>query len=916
MQDSLIKLRTISIWVSAAILTSLPCLVALDYAGVLKWTQWAAAIAIFVAALFALPALNDRENQGNPGFHWFFCILVGWAGFAWFQTLPLPASIQSLLSSGSAEAYTTWIIPIVGSAATESMHPISIDPWNSRHGVAVLLMLATLAWTSGTVFQTRARLATVLVGLAAGAAIHAGLGIFRMVVPDADALGMDVVRYGSPFAGFVCRNNAALLMNIGVGTSLGLLAWRLSALIGQEVDDEHFEVNDLISLVSDRDSSIALGSLVLCTAALLVCGSRGGLVAALFGFLLAFGWIRARRGLLSIPVILGVVTIATVLLLVPLNLDLKSIQRLELFVNRDNSTLLHDGRIPHWTDGFTAAKAYLPMGSGLGTYADAHLPYLDRSAEAWFYHADNLYLEMLTEQGIVGILLTIAILVGLVISLHRLKESPDPVDHGLRVAGWYILAALVVSQFFDFGLIIPANLIACCVFFPIVASRRFLLASHMTEEDERLDDLEAYEDDAAYRDEAAYEDEDREQALAAAEQPPRVRFQTPRTVAVSAGVAAVAIVPAVWAISVLGADAKVDALARQARFALNDNSVEAEELETLTGQLEKIADQTGAPEAYRALSDLHHRIGRYDEVANSNPKSIEQIQELYRQTSPLIRRQSWLKTQPAISTTSESTQIPSTTDTQTMEPSPTNPVTSTHYVMALQNAKSELLSRPLSREARSSSLYLDFVDEDRERTKALLKQLQSLYKTNTPAMQKIGSLALDSNEREIAAECFRTVLKRRPSSTNSILNVIQSHPDLSAAEIVPPSAVNYRNAARFYISRPSPDLGFLETAFGELACDQCQTVAERAACEELAGDTAYVLEKYTEAFESYKKAIEFKPNDVRLRIKLIGRLRAQGNRDEALVQARDARNDMPNEDRFEVIIRQIRDAELQEFEKQ
>ncbi|TWT84167.1 O-Antigen ligase [Planctomycetes bacterium CA13] len=892
MQQLLPKLRNLSIWVSAAILTALPCLVALDYAGVLKWTQWAAGAAVLLAALLALPALTDREHQGGLGFHWLALLLLGWAGFAWFQTLPLPDSLHSFLSPGSEAAYTTWLSPIVGSAAADASHPISVDPWSTKHASAMLLMVVTLAWTSATVFQTRARLATILVGLATGAAIHGALGIFQLVVPDTTLLGMDVARHGSPFAAFVCRNNAALLMNIGVGASLGLLAWRLSALIGQEVDDEHFELNDLISLVSDRDSSIAMVSLVLCSSAILVCGSRGGLVAALFGFVLGFGWIRARRSILSIPVIVGVVAVAVIMLLVPLNLDLESIQRLEIFVNRDNSTLMHDGRIPHWSDGFQAAKAYLPMGSGLGTYADAHLPYLDRSAETWFHHADNLWLELLTEQGLPGVMFAIVLIVGLLISLHHLRESPDAVDHGLRVAGWYILSAIVISQIFDFGLIIPANLLACGVFLPIVATRQFLLASHLRKD-------QAAED-------ADFEDR------ASEEKSPKIKFQTRRTFVVPALVAAAAIVPSVWALSVLSTDAKIEALARQSRFELDSKKPDSDKLDHFVSELTLLAEKSHSPEAYRTLSDLHHRLARYEEVASANPKSIEQIQELYRQTSPVIRRLTWLKQQPGVSMTSGSGSSQDASP-ENLDALAGNADLSPHYRQALENTEAELVARPLSRESRSSGIYLDFLNSDHARTRTLLNQLQSLYKTNTKATQQIGGLALDSNEHDIAAECFRNVLERQPRYTTSILRIMEEHPEITPSEIVPPTSGNYRQAAKFLINRPEPDSKFLTAAYAGLACDTCETIAERAKCEELAGDTAYVLEKFDEAYDAYQEAIKFKPNDTRLRIKLIGRLRQQNRREEALTEARKARIVMPDEDRFDVIIREIAQAELQDF---
>ncbi len=127
----------------------------------------------------------------------------------------------------------------------------------------------------------------------------------------------------SSFGCFVNRNNAALMMNLGLSASLGLLAWRLAALTGLEVDDDNFEFNDILSLTNDRDSLIGLFSATLCLCGLLTCGSRGGLVALVVGGLLAFGWVRQKRGSTTVPVVAAAVIACVALLVVPLNLDLK-----------------------------------------------------------------------------------------------------------------------------------------------------------------------------------------------------------------------------------------------------------------------------------------------------------------------------------------------------------------------------------------------------------------------------------------------------------------------------------------------------------------------------------------------------------------------------------------------------------------
>ncbi|WP_372722329.1 O-antigen ligase family protein [Novipirellula sp.] len=938
----------ISLWASACILTVLPCAIAFDYGGILPWAQWATCVAVLAAGILALPSIIDRETQGGPRFHWLAILLLGWAAFAWFQTLPLPGFLLSLLSPGSAAAYTTWLDPILGSQTERSsMHPISIDPAASRHAIAMLLVVATLAWTSASVFQNRRRLVLLMAGLAAGAAVHAALGIFQLVSPETNLLGMNAINRGAHFAAFVNRNNAALMMNIGVGASMGVLAWRLSALIGTEVDDENFEVNDLISLASDRDSSIALVSLVLCTAALLVCGSRGGLVSAMIGFTLALGWIRARRGTASIPVIIAVLAIAVALLIVPFNLDLTSLDRMELLSDQDQSTILNDGRIPLWNDVIAAATTYLPTGSGLGTFADAHLTQLEKSSDGWAHHADNLWLEMFTEQGIPGLLFVGVLIVGVIRSLNKLNDSPDAVDHGLRVAGWYILGSLAVSQFFDMGLIIPANLIACAIFLPVAATRGHLVAPRIRDTGYQSDETDDYFNADQYIDtdneHDVAEDLAGEQTASGeldgsgddavpiepatameAKRKPRIRFQTKKSLFPSLAIAALVVFPNAWALSVLQMDASADAIVRRSQAMLVQRGTEPSQLEALILPLENLAQRTASPAVYRTLSDLHFQLARYEEVVQANPKSTEQLRELYQQTAPAVRRLKWhsqseavaasstnhrLSTGGSDSTDSEKAPADTDGDAPAIEQMATPPL-SRHYIAALKNAETELGVRPLSREARTASLYLDFVYTDRDRTRAILQQLSELYGTYSAALRQLAQLSLDSNESELGANYLRKLLERQPQQTPAALKMLESHPDISVASIVPPTTANYRAAAKYLITRPDPDLEFLAQAYEGLACGQSETIAERARCEELCADTAYVLKRHTESFACYQKAVQLDSANANLQLKYINRLREQNKIGTARAHARKARERFPDDRRFDAVINQMAQQEL------
>ncbi len=107
---------------------------------------------------------------------------------------------------------------------------------------------------------------------------------------------------------------------------------------------------------------------------------------------------------------------------------------------------------------------YLPGGAGLGAYRYAYLPYQQHSSGAWFQNADNLYLEMIVEGGLwLPLLLIFAAVVVLtsLLRLSRVKKSPTTT--AIVVASWYLFASMAVSQFFDFGVLLPANYLTIAI---------------------------------------------------------------------------------------------------------------------------------------------------------------------------------------------------------------------------------------------------------------------------------------------------------------------------------------------------------------------------------------------------------------------------------------------------------------------
>ena len=415
-----------------------------DFGGVLKWTQYVSSFAVIAATLLSCAAIFGERNPGGLRQHILLIPLFLWLLYSILQIIPFSSGLVQTLSLGSYSAYTQWLQPLLSANELPTTFSVSVAPHDSSHATAVLALVLGLVFASSMVFHSRPRIAFLLGFITVGAAAQAAFGLTRLAFPTADLFDTVLDNARATFGAFINRNNAALFMNFGLASGLGLLSWRLMALTGQEVDDDQFEMNDLMSLVSDRYSIIAIISSVFCVGGILLCGSRGGMIGMIAGSLLAFGWIRQRRGWLTLPVAVAAIGIAAAVLLTPLRLSLSSIKRFEFFSPKAD-TILNDGRMLHWPDGWEAAMAHFPSGSGLSTYAYAYLPYQGTGLRAWAHHADNLWLELFTEQGVFGIIFVATVFVFFIRALRRLGQSPDPIDQGLRATGWYLVGAILIS---------------------------------------------------------------------------------------------------------------------------------------------------------------------------------------------------------------------------------------------------------------------------------------------------------------------------------------------------------------------------------------------------------------------------------------------------------------------------------------
>ncbi|HXB57842.1 MAG TPA: O-antigen ligase family protein [Vicinamibacteria bacterium] len=378
--------------------------------------------------------------------------LLGLVALAALQLVPLAPSLHAVLAPGS---YAIWHPEESAAAALLGpvSQPISIDPQSTHRWLAFTFGLAALAVLAAPALRERRFALRATLVVAGGGLAVALYGIVARTLFGNLLYGTVAVPTVSPFGPFVSKNHfagyvemAALLIS-GLAIGLADAARRRSSPLGW--------------VESRRAGRVVLagGAAAAMGLAVLVSLSRGGVVALALGgvVLVALGALvrgrkRPRRSAIwGLGALLGLAVLA--LAVVPR----EGRQRIESLggITADSSGSF---RTVLWHDTVRLAAASPFLGHGLGAFADALPRFKTAAGELRVEHAENDYLEMLAEGGVLGLGLALALVALLTRHAVRgLKEQEDRLLRGLGLGAAAGFWALLVHSAFDFNLHIPSS---------------------------------------------------------------------------------------------------------------------------------------------------------------------------------------------------------------------------------------------------------------------------------------------------------------------------------------------------------------------------------------------------------------------------------------------------------------------------
>ncbi len=365
------------------------------------------------------------------------------------QLLPVPPALWARLPGH--EAYARGL-EIAGNDAGAPWRALSIDATATEY--AWLAMIPCLAIFMLVQFLDRRKLRQLVTLFVLVAVCEATLGIMQIGAPASSLLHL-----GNPYGAdaatgtYVNRNHFAALMAMALPMLMAL--WAAEVLPPKSAKGEVLRDHP-----RNRDVKLArrllLSIFVMTVAvALLFTRSRAGIgtgFAALALASLALVW---SAGSVHARVILGIVALAAIGLAAYIGLT----PVLERF-SPEQLALSYEGRMRIASGTLRGALEFLPLGSGLGTFADVFPRYQIASFPGFIDHAHNDYAEAFLELGVAAVAAIAFLALAFVARLRSLLGARLSRSLGyLQLGAGLAMLAMAAHGLFDFNFHIPANAI-------------------------------------------------------------------------------------------------------------------------------------------------------------------------------------------------------------------------------------------------------------------------------------------------------------------------------------------------------------------------------------------------------------------------------------------------------------------------
>lgn len=386
--------------------------------------SWAVAlIGIFISGAFVLSVVRMKRPVSFSEEKWMFIFLTSFSLYSFFQIIPLPISLLSLLHPGIKA------VVAVSPAADMVYHSISVYPFATERELARLVLYIMVFLIAAFGLDDSYRLRRILKALAIFGFALSLFGIIQKSTWNGKIYWFRELSYGgAPFGPFVNKNHFAGFVAMILPLSLGM---------------------SLMSKDAEKRVLYAFFSLVMAIAVFITL-SRAGILSLLIGGVVfssvVFVNAASRRKLIPVLIFLFIMTAALLLSGIPPVVD--------RFAKPEAAG---DWRLIAWPWVLSAFADYPVFGSGFGTFQHVFKIYQPDGLYAYWSHALNDYLELLLEMGIAGFAIATAFVV--IVIKRVVKSRWHDKDIYLKAGLLSSISTMLVHGFFNFNFRIPSNAI-------------------------------------------------------------------------------------------------------------------------------------------------------------------------------------------------------------------------------------------------------------------------------------------------------------------------------------------------------------------------------------------------------------------------------------------------------------------------
>ena len=362
------------------------------------------------------------------------------------QLIPVPFALWARLPGH--EPYASALA--VAEGASAGWRAISVNPVASEYAwLAMIPCLAIFVLVQHLDRHHVRRLIVLFVGVAV---CEATLGVMQLGAPAGSLLHL-----GNPYGGaastgtYVNKNHFAALMAMALPMLMAMWAAEILPPVNSsgEVLRDHPRNRDV-----KLARRILLSIFVVTVAvALLFTRSRAGVGTGFAAFALASLALVWNAGSVHARVILGIVAACALGLGAYIGLT----PVLERF-SMEQLALSYEGRMGIAAGTLRGALDFLPLGSGLGTFADVFPRYQLASFPGFVDHAHNDYAEAFLELGLAAVAAIPLLVAAYVMRLRALTRARLSRSFGyLQLGAGLAMLAVAAHGVFDFNFHIPAN---------------------------------------------------------------------------------------------------------------------------------------------------------------------------------------------------------------------------------------------------------------------------------------------------------------------------------------------------------------------------------------------------------------------------------------------------------------------------